>query len=70
MKINKPKWLKLPLIYCLICRKCANRDKEWKNLFDTYYYVHCGDINGTHIRTIVPGLLWIVDWCKLYHRKD
>lgn len=63
------KWLKFPLVYCKVCRKCKNRDKEWKNLFDTDYLVKCCDINGTHIKTIIPGILWHVDWCKLDTNK-
>lgn len=52
---------KLPLIYCKACRKCKNRDPEWKNLFNTWYFVKCTDVNGTHIKTIIPGILWCVD---------
>ena len=63
------KWKKLPLVYCAACRKCKRRDPEWKNLFDTWYLVRCTDINGTHIRTIIPGVLWCVDWCKVCTNK-
>lgn len=69
-KLKKPKWLQFPLIYCWRCRKCVNRCNEWKNLFDTDYFVRCTDVNGTHIRTIIPRLLWVVDWCKLYYKKE
>lgn len=62
------KKIKLPLIYCGICRRYKNRNRQWKNLFDTDYYVQCCDINGAHIKTIIPGILWCVDWCKLYHK--
>ena len=57
-----------PLIYCKVCRSCKNRNKDWKNLFDTRYYVNCCDINGTQIKTLIPGILWYVSWCKLKHK--
>ena len=41
----------------------------WKNLFDTQQYVKCCDVNGTHIKVIIPGVLWIVDWCKLNNNR-
>ena len=62
---KKRKWLKLPLIYCKACKNCKNRNPEWKNLFDTWHYVRCTDINGTYIKVIIPGILWVVDWCKM-----
>lgn len=63
------KWKQLPLVYCAVCRKCENRDTEWKNLFDTCYLIDCCDINGVHIKTIIPGILHCVDWCKLCTNK-
>lgn len=67
--MKNQKRFKLPLIYCGVCRNCKNRNKNWKNLFNTYHYVRCGDVNGTHIRTIIPGILWCVDWCKLKYKR-
>lgn len=64
-KVKKYTWLKLPLIYCRACKNCKNRDPDWKNLFDTWYFVRCTDVNGTHIKTIIPYTLWCVDWCKI-----
>ena len=64
-KKNKYEWLKLPLIYCRACKNCENRNPEWKNLFNTWYFVRCTDINGTHIKTVIPFILWSVDWCKI-----
>ena len=57
-----------PLVYCAVCRKCKNR--TWKNLFSIYHLVTCGDINGMHIKTIIPGILWCVDCCKLRYTED
>lgn len=65
MSKKKHGWFKLPLIYCKACKKCECRNPEWKNLFDTWYFVRCTDVNGTHIKTVIPGVLWCVDWCKL-----
>lgn len=62
-------WKNLPLVYCAVCRKCENRDPKWKNLFDVWHLVNCGDINGMHMKTIIPGVLWCVDCCKLCVNK-
>lgn len=64
-KKKKYEWLKFPLIYCRACKNCKHRNPEWKNLFDTWHFVRCTDVNGTHIKTIIPFILWSVDWCKI-----
>lgn len=69
MKKKKYEWLKFPLIYCRVCKNCKNRNSEWRNLFDTWHFVRCTDINGTHIKTVIPFILWSVDWCKICTNK-
>lgn len=54
-------------IYCAACRTCKYR--KFKNLFDCKSMLDCADCNGLSIQTIIPFVLWRVDWCKLYSKK-
>jgi hypothetical protein len=57
---------KLPIYYCKCCKKCKHRDRsKMKSLFDDSYVVYCADINGLGIKTIIPNVFYVIDWCKL-----
>ena len=57
---------KLPIYYCKCCKKCKRRDiSKMKSLFDASYVVHCADINGLGMTTIIPNIFYVVYWCKL-----
>ena len=55
-------------IYCAACRTCRHR--QFKNLFDCKSMLDCADCNGLSVQTIIPFVLWRVDWCKLYRKKE
>lgn len=40
-----------------------------KSLFDDSYVVYCADINGLGITTIIPKILYVVDWCKISKQR-
>ena len=63
---------KFPIYYCKCCKKCKYRDKDkMKSLFNDEYLVNCADINGIGITTIIPNILYIIDWCKISkNRKE
>ena len=57
---------KLPLVYCADCRTCKYRKFK---LFDVNSMLDCADCNGLGVEVIIPGLLWVIDWCKLKKEK-
>ena len=59
---------KLPLfIYCAACRTCKYR--KFENLFDYKSMLDCADCNGINVQTLIPFVLWRVNWCKLGSKK-
>lgn len=59
---------KTPLyIYCAECRTCARRN--FKSLFDYKSMLDCADCNGLSVKTVIPFVLWKIDWCKKYKKK-
>lgn len=57
-----------PLYYCRCCKNCKYRSENMKSLFQDQWLLVCADINGVGIITIIPKILYVIDWCKL--RKD
>ena len=61
---------KFPIYYCSCCKKCKYRDRsKMKSLFDDSYVVYCADINGLNIVPIIPGIFYIINWCKISKRR-
>ena len=54
-------------VYCAACKNCKRR--KFKSLFDDKAMLDCCDINGISVKTIIPVILWAVDWCKLCKKK-
>lgn len=55
-------------LYRQCCKTCKYKQSH---LFDMHEFVNCcADINGTFITTVVPWLLWKVNWCKLYKKEN
>ena len=59
---------KFLFVYCGACRTC--RYRRFKNLFDFKSMLDCADCNGLSIQTIIPFILWRVNWCKLYEKRN
>lgn len=55
---------KLPIYYCACCKNCKYRDKT-KSLFDGGLVLSCADINGIGMSTIIPNVLYVINWCKI-----
>lgn len=65
MKKKDMRWLRLPLLYCQCCKNCKFRNPQHKNLFNGKYLFDCINPNDVGISTIIPGVLWVADWCKV-----
>ena len=59
----------LPLYYCRCCKNCKNRNNNMKSLFNDNWLVNCADINGIDIITIIPRILYVVNWCKMKNKN-
>lgn len=54
----------LPLYYCQCCMGCKYRSASMKTLFDDSWLDKCADTNGINIVTIIPKVLYVINWCK------
>ena len=60
---------RFPIYYCKCCKNCKFRNKnKMKSLFDDKYLINCADINGLSIAPIIPGIFYVIYWCKI--RKE
>ena len=56
---------KFPIYYCKCCKKCRYKNKnKMKSHFDDDYLLYCADANGIGIVTIIPNILYVINWCK------
>ena len=52
-----------PLLFCKCCIGCKYRNKK-KSLIDRWHLLNCTDINGAIVEEIIPGILYVMQWCK------
>lgn len=54
-------------VYCAACRTCRHR---WFKIFDDKSMLACADCNGLSVKTVIPFVLWKIDWCKKYKKNE